>query len=96
MTRRRGFPLAALQLFRFPDVFIGLIEECVTTPMFSVCINWNPHGFSKGARGLRQGDPMSPFLFVLVMEVLQLMMQQLNDQNEGFSYHWRCKELGLF
>ncbi|KAK4384565.1 putative ribonuclease H protein [Sesamum angolense] len=39
---------------------------------------------------------MSPFLFVLVMEVLQLMMQQLIDQNEGFSYHWRCKELGLF
>ncbi|KAK4384540.1 hypothetical protein Sango_3050400 [Sesamum angolense] len=30
------------------------------------------------------------------MEVLQLMMQQLIDQNEGFSYHWRCKELGLF
>ncbi|KAK4383901.1 hypothetical protein Sango_3110200 [Sesamum angolense] len=24
------------------------------------------------------------------------MMQQLIDQNEGFSYHWRCKELGLF
>ncbi|KAK4383991.1 putative ribonuclease H protein [Sesamum angolense] len=39
---------------------------------------------------------MSPFLFVLVMEVLQLMMQQLIDQNEGFSYHWLCKELGLF
>ncbi|KAK4383845.1 hypothetical protein Sango_3113700 [Sesamum angolense] len=39
---------------------------------------------------------MSPFLFVLVMEVLQLMMQQLTDQNEGFSYQWRCKELGLF
>ncbi|KAL0294830.1 UNVERIFIED_CONTAM: hypothetical protein Sangu_3209600 [Sesamum angustifolium] len=39
---------------------------------------------------------MSPFLFVLVMEVLQLMMQQLIDQNGGFSFHWRCKELGLF
>ncbi|KAL0282527.1 UNVERIFIED_CONTAM: putative ribonuclease H protein [Sesamum radiatum] len=30
------------------------------------------------------------------MEVLQLMMQQLIDQNEGFSFHWRCKEIGLF
>ncbi|KAK4384169.1 Retrovirus-related Pol polyprotein from type-2 retrotransposable element R2DM [Sesamum angolense] len=90
------FLIAALQLFGFPDIFIGWIEECVTTPMFSVCINGNPHGFFKGARGLRQGDPMSPFLFVLVMEVLQLMMQQLIDQNGGFSFHWRCKELGLF
>ncbi|KAK4383826.1 hypothetical protein Sango_3115700 [Sesamum angolense] len=30
------------------------------------------------------------------MEVLQLMLQQLIDQKEGFSFHWRCKELGLF
>ncbi|KAK4381322.1 Retrovirus-related Pol polyprotein from type-2 retrotransposable element R2DM [Sesamum angolense] len=90
------FLIAALQLFGFPDIFIGWNEECVTTPMFSVCINGNPHDFFKGARGLRQGDPMSPFLFVLVIEVLQLMLQQLIDQNEGFSYHWRCKELGLF
>ncbi|KAK4383266.1 putative ribonuclease H protein [Sesamum angolense] len=37
-----------------------------------------------------------PFLFVLIMEVLQLMLLQLIDQNEGFSFHWRCKELGLF
>ncbi|KAL0298100.1 UNVERIFIED_CONTAM: putative ribonuclease H protein [Sesamum calycinum] len=38
------FLIAALQLFGFPDIFIGWIEECVTTPMFSVCINGNPHG----------------------------------------------------
>ncbi|KAL0284163.1 UNVERIFIED_CONTAM: putative mitochondrial protein [Sesamum radiatum] len=90
------FLSAVLHLFGFPDIFIGWIEECVTTPMFSVCINGNPHGFFKGSRGLRQGDPMSPFLFVLIMEVLQLMLQQLIDQNEGFSFHWRCKEIGLF
>ncbi|KAK4382056.1 putative mitochondrial protein [Sesamum angolense] len=90
------FLSAVLHLFGFPDIFIGWIEKCVTTPMFSVCINGNPHGFFKGSRGLRQGDPMSPFLFVLIMEVLQLMLQQLIDQNEGFSFHWRCKEIGLF
>ncbi|KAK4381059.1 putative mitochondrial protein [Sesamum angolense] len=90
------FLSVVLHLFGFPDIFIGWIEECVTTPMFLVCINGNPHGFFKGSRGLRQGDPMSPFLFVLIMEVLQLMLQQRIDQNEGFSFHWRCKEIGLF
>ncbi|KAK4383914.1 hypothetical protein Sango_3108700 [Sesamum angolense] len=90
------FHSAVLHLFGFPDIFIDWIEECVTTPMFSVCINGNPHGFFKGSTGLRQGDPMSPFLFVLIIEVLQLMLQQLIDQNEGFSFHWRCKEIGYF
>ncbi|KAK4382281.1 hypothetical protein Sango_2887200 [Sesamum angolense] len=90
------FLSAVLQLFGFPGTFIGWVEECVTTPMFSVCINGNPHGFFKGSKGLRQGDPLFPFLFVLIMEVLQLMLLQLIDQNEGFSFHWRCKELGLF
>ncbi|KAL0295890.1 UNVERIFIED_CONTAM: putative ribonuclease H protein [Sesamum calycinum] len=46
--------------------------------------------------GVATGGSMSPFLFVLIMEVLQLMLQQLIDQNEGFSFHWRCKEIGLF
>ncbi|KAL0378801.1 UNVERIFIED_CONTAM: hypothetical protein Sradi_3185600 [Sesamum radiatum] len=39
---------------------------------------------------------MSPFLFVLVMEVLQLKLQQFIEQDGGFSYHWKCEGIGLF
>ncbi|KAL0401950.1 UNVERIFIED_CONTAM: Retrovirus-related Pol polyprotein from type-2 retrotransposable element R2DM [Sesamum latifolium] len=63
------FLMAVLRLFGFPSLFISWIEECVTMPSFSVCLNGSPHGFFKGARGLWQGDPMSPYLFVLVMEL---------------------------
>ncbi|KAL0459206.1 UNVERIFIED_CONTAM: hypothetical protein Slati_0547800 [Sesamum latifolium] len=49
-----------------------------------------------GARGLRQWDPMSPYLFVLVMEELRMLMQKLIDQDRDFIFHWKCRELGLF
>ncbi|KAL0294828.1 UNVERIFIED_CONTAM: hypothetical protein Sangu_3209400 [Sesamum angustifolium] len=39
------FLSAVLQMFGFPGTFIGWVEECVSTPMFSICINGNPHGF---------------------------------------------------
>ncbi|KAL2237735.1 UNVERIFIED_CONTAM: hypothetical protein Sindi_0965200 [Sesamum indicum] len=90
------FLFATLQLFNLPKKFIGCILECVITPSFSIALNGGIHGFFAGARGLRQDDPMSPYLFVLVMEVLGLIYQQRIEQDGGFLYHWRCGEIGLF
>ncbi|KAL2248449.1 UNVERIFIED_CONTAM: hypothetical protein Sindi_2697200, partial [Sesamum indicum] len=59
-------------------------------------LNAGIHGFFAGPRGLRQGDPMSPYLFVLVMEILGLMIQQKIEVQGRFLYHWRCEETGLF
>ncbi|KAL2237701.1 UNVERIFIED_CONTAM: hypothetical protein Sindi_0961800 [Sesamum indicum] len=61
--------LATLKLYGFLETFIRWIEECITTAFFSVGFNRKPHGFFQGARGLGYGDPLSPYLFVLVMEL---------------------------
>ncbi|KAL0401943.1 UNVERIFIED_CONTAM: hypothetical protein Slati_4224200 [Sesamum latifolium] len=90
------FLSAALKLFGFPPLFISWIEECITTPTFSECFNGSPHGFFRGSRGLWQGDPMSPYLLFLVMEVLNLILQQIIEQDGGFSFHWQCEALHLF
>ncbi|KAL0327765.1 UNVERIFIED_CONTAM: hypothetical protein Sangu_1854500 [Sesamum angustifolium] len=68
----------------------------MTTTAFSVCLNASIHGFFPGASGLRQGDLISPYLFVLVMEVLQMLLSQLIEQDSSFSFYLKCREIGPF
>lgn len=64
-TVRWDFLLACLQSLNLPQDFTQWLAACFTSPSFSVGINGRLHGYFKGTRGLRQGDPMSPYLFGL-------------------------------
>ncbi|KAL0284586.1 UNVERIFIED_CONTAM: hypothetical protein Sradi_7193300 [Sesamum radiatum] len=89
------FLLETLKIFKFPHRFVTWMEQCVTTAAFSIALNGQLHGFFKGSKGIRQGDPSSPYLFVLVMELFHVLLQ-LRVQTEGdFRFHWKCAELGI-
>ena len=51
-------------------------------------------GYFKGARGVRQGDPLSPYLFVIVMNALSKFLDAA-AMHEVFLYHPKCKKVHL-
>ena len=65
----------------FSIKWINLIMNCITTPTFSVIINGATKGLIQPQRGLRQGCPMSPYLFLLCTKVFPNLMWQAERQN---------------
>lgn len=88
-TVRWEFLFNCLRSYNIPEPYIRWLEGCVCTPSYSVAFNGTTYGYFKGKRGLRQGDPLSPYLFVLVMNCLSLALDRAASQGR-FRYHPRC------
>ncbi|GKC67731.1 putative RNA-directed DNA polymerase, partial [Tanacetum coccineum] len=78
--------------FGFHPKMVHWIMVCVSGASYSICVNGNLHGFFKGKRGLWQGDPLSPYIFTLVMEVLTLILQRRVHDSDEFQYHHLCEQ----
>ncbi|GKB77808.1 RNA-directed DNA polymerase, eukaryota, reverse transcriptase zinc-binding domain protein [Tanacetum coccineum] len=74
---------------------VNWIMQCVSTTAFTLNVNGDRFGYFKGGRGLRQGDPISPYLFTLIMEVFTLILHKEIDQEPNFQYHFGCKDVKL-
>ncbi|KAM1852865.1 hypothetical protein ACFX14_008903 [Malus domestica] len=74
-----SFLLEMMRALGFPHEFCKRIEECITTVSYSVLLNGSATGFIQPKRGLRQGDPMSPFLFLICAEGLSAMLRKREE-----------------
>nr|GEX92423.1 RNA-directed DNA polymerase, eukaryota, reverse transcriptase zinc-binding domain protein [Tanacetum cinerariifolium] len=79
----------------FHDKIGNWIMMCIKIVKFSININGENYGFFNGGRGLRQGDPMSPYLFTMVMEFFTRIIEKNVRNTPDFNYHFGCKSLKI-
>ncbi|BFG34431.1 hypothetical protein CerSpe_207050 [Prunus speciosa] len=72
---------AVMKKMGFDDRWVNLVMGCVKFVTFAVMINGQPGRRFHPSRGIRQGDPISPYLFLFVSEVLSLMISKAINSN---------------
>ncbi|KAL6343049.1 hypothetical protein AAG906_017861 [Vitis piasezkii] len=86
------FLMDVMSKMGFGHRWIKWMNWCCSTATFSILINGSPSGFFRSSRGLRQGDPLSPYLFLFAMEALSQLLSCA--RNGGFISGFKVGERG--
>ena len=70
----------------FQDTWVAMIMQCVTTVSYSIMVNGEPKALIYPSRGLRQGDSLSPFLFLFYAEGLNALLTKAASDGETKGY----------
>lgn len=75
-----SFHRKAMEKCDFSEEWCDLIMACVESVKYQVLINGIPYGDIRPSRGLRKGDPLSPYLFIICTEMLVQMLTNAEQQ----------------
>ena len=87
------FLIKILKLLRFNSIWIHWIHQCLSGASFSILLDGSPFGKFSPSRGLRQGDPLLPFLFIMGSEILSRLI--LREENRGLIHGIKISRLSL-
>lgn len=76
-----NFLMEIMKKLGFSETWCNMVFQCISTTSLSVLLNGSPTEFFKPTRGLRQGDPLSPYLFLFCMEAMSRTI--LNAEENG-------------
>ena len=77
---RHEYIFLVLEKFGFPPNFVKQIQAYISSPCIAPIINGRPSDFFKAKRGIMQGFPLSPFLYILVVDSPRRRLNRLLEE----------------